>query len=160
MKKKLLVLAILAALGFYLYSPYRAVGAFRDAINARDSAAITAIVDLPEMRKSVKAQMMANAAKESRLAAAAVFLAEPMIDKLMDQMMTKDGIAKILAIEKAVTGTREATTIESLRWVGVNRVAVKLSGNASTLYFQLGSAGWKLSGSDLEEVSKVRNLFQ
>ncbi len=147
MKKLIVVLALLLAL--YIYLPYRAAGKYRDALNSGDSAAVAAMVDMPALRKSMKAQMLEKAKKENRLAAAAMVLIEPAIDKMLDGLISRDGIGKLLALGKSVNGGAEHS-IESVSWVSPAKVGVKMSGDKAMLYFQPGASGWKLSEVDLD----------
>lgn len=156
MKKIIVVLAHLLAL--YIYLPYRAAGKYRDALNAGDSAAVAAMVDMPALRKSMKAQMLEKAKKENRLASAAMVLVEPAMDKLLDGLISQDGIGKLLMLGNSVNGGAEHT-IASVSWVSPTKVGVKMSGDKATLYFQPGAGGWKISEVDLGIASRVPAPF-
>jgi hypothetical protein len=158
MKKFAIVIFLLLA-GIYLYLPYRAVGKYRDAINAGDTAAVSALVDYAEFRKSLRAQLVQKTAADNRAAAVASIIGNSVIDKVLAELVSEQSIGKLLAIGKLINSS-EPQTVESFRWSGIDEVTVRMSGDGAPLTFRLTSSGWKLTGKAVDTTtSKLQKLL-
>lgn len=157
--KKFIIAVLLIAVGIYIYMPFRAVGKYRDAINTGDTATVNTMVDYTEFRKSLRAQLVAKTSADNRVAAVASILGGSMVDKALAEFVTEESIGKLLAIGKVIN-SGEAQSIEKLRWVGINTVEVKMSGDPATLTFRITGAGWKLVGKEVgATIGKIQALL-
>lgn len=157
--KKFLILAFLILAGLYLYWPHHAVGKYRDALNAGDAAAVSAMVDYAELRKSMRAQTLQKLTAESPRNGATAILSGVMVDKLLDALMDEKAIGTTLAIGKAIHGS-EPQQIDTFRWRSLNTVAVTMTGDSAPLTFRLNGTSWKLVGKDVSAMfSKFQSLL-
>lgn len=147
MKKYILAALVLLA-GLYIYAPYRTAGKYRDAVNAGDAAALSAIVDYTELRKNLRERMTQNIPNDDRASATAKILGNAFADAMLNELVSPESIGKLLAIGKLVNGA-EPQTLESVTWTGITKVRVKLSHDKSGLIFQLTNSGWKLIDREL-----------
>lgn len=88
----------------YVYaSPYLAVGKIRDAIEKRDAAALSEYVDYPAVKEDLRSQLNAIVAKKAKddannpFAAIGTLLVGALIDKVVDNLVSPDGIASLFA---------------------------------------------------------------
>lgn len=96
--------ALLAALlAWTMAGPYMAVHAIRDAIEARDSAALARQVDFPALRASLKAQLVDRIAREAGaqaqdnpFAAFGLTVANGLAGGLVDAMVTPAGLGAMM----------------------------------------------------------------
>lgn len=159
----LLVALVIAAVGWYIASPYVAFYHLQRAAKAGDRATLEDEVDFPAVREDFKAQL--NAAlmaklggdpglKDNPLAAIGLLLGPPVIDRAVDLYVTPDGIAQMVA--KARTpkqGARPENTqqvVTHTAYVSLNRFQATVTGSDDSdkpLVFVLERRGlfdWKL----------------
>lgn len=104
-KSSLPAIAVLAAAGWFIASPYMALASIKSAAEAGDSATVAAHIDFPELRASIKDQIaqqasaaMGGSAKQGGFGAA---MAVGMMGGLVDQYVTPEGLNTLLAQKKA-----------------------------------------------------------
>ncbi|SDG91965.1 MULTISPECIES: DUF2939 domain-containing protein [unclassified Duganella] len=162
-RNRLYVALILSAVaGYWYFSPYLTVYQLQAAAQAGDAAAFNKHVDYPQLRDSVKQQLVAMttgpSASEDSLAAK---LGQLVIDKLVNAFVRPEAV--MLAMQKGVfkpqqkhAGVPDQTAAQKPQWTsshdGVNRFIVQASdakgGASQTLALVLernGFADWKLA---------------
>jgi hypothetical protein len=99
----LLVIAIVAVLGYGYASPYLALDRLKRAADARDAQTVSEYVDYPALRESLKEQVSALLTRklEARangnpLAALGAMIGVALIGPLVDAYATPDGVAALL----------------------------------------------------------------
>ena len=112
MSKKLQVsiVAIVLLVFVYVYaSPYLVIYQIRQALKNEDSAALAAYVDFPSVRQGIKDQLNTELVKkfpehaqasQGGFAAFGALLASSMIDKMVDVMVSPQGVAMLLQGKK------------------------------------------------------------
>jgi hypothetical protein len=112
MSKKLQVsiIAIVLLIFTFVYtSPYLAIYQIRQALKNEDSAALAAYVDFPSVRQGIKDQLNTELVKkfpehaqasQGGFAAFGALLASSMIDKMVDVMVSPQGVAMLLQGKK------------------------------------------------------------
>ena len=105
MNKKLIgvLIAIVVVICGYLYaSPYLALNNIKKAAQAGDSDTVSKYIDYPRVRQSFKDQMNAKMAKElmnqdnDGFAALGAMLASTMVDKMIDGIVTPEGMTMMM----------------------------------------------------------------
>ena len=105
MNKKLIgaLIAIVVVICGYLYAtPYIALNNIKKAAQAGDSETVSKYIDYPSVRQSFKDQMNAKMAKEvmkqdnDGFAALGAMLASTMVDKMIDGIVTPEGMTLML----------------------------------------------------------------
>lgn len=105
MNKKLIgaLIAIIVMICGYLYAtPYLALNNIKKAAQAGDSDTVSKYIDYPSVRQSFKDQMNAKMAKEvmkqdnDGFAALGAMLASTMVDKMIDGIVTPEGMTLML----------------------------------------------------------------
>ncbi|HRM31736.1 MAG TPA: DUF2939 domain-containing protein [Acinetobacter johnsonii] len=105
MNKKLLgaLIAIIVVICGYLYaSPYLAINNIKKAAEAGDTEKLSTYIDYPSVRESFKSQVKAKMAKElmnqdnDGFAALGAMLASTMVDKMIDGIVTPQGMTLML----------------------------------------------------------------
>ena len=99
----LIVIAVIAALGFGYASPYMALNSLKRAADARDAQTVNQYVDFPALRESLKQQVTALLARRldvksngNPLAALGAMIGVALIGPLVDSYATPDGVAALL----------------------------------------------------------------
>ncbi|MDR7134484.1 hypothetical protein J2X06_001668 [Lysobacter niastensis] len=99
----LLVIALLAALGWLAAGPFMTVNAIREAIQAEDTAALSEHIDFPVLRQNLRAQVEDHLARRAGpdmqnnpWAAIALGLANSAIGGTVDALATPAGIGAVL----------------------------------------------------------------
>lgn len=149
-------LALLAAGGWAWGSPYLAVRSMERAAEARDAEALSARVDYPALRKSMKTQLRARFAQGSGdddvLGA---LVATGIADSIVDAAITPEGIRAIFAAG-VVGAARERRPVDldardmELRRDSLDRFRlVRRDGTGGALLFALRGLHWKLVGIEL-----------
>ncbi|KRI50761.1 DUF2939 domain-containing protein [Acinetobacter pittii] len=125
MNKKLIgaLIAIVVVICGYLYaSPYLALNSIKKAAQAGDSDIVSKYIDYPSVRQSFKDQMNAQMAKElmnqdnDGFAALGAMLASTMVDKMIDGIVTPEGMTLMLKgknLQDAKQDSQEAQTTEN-----------------------------------------------
>ncbi|MFL9871659.1 DUF2939 domain-containing protein [Paraburkholderia megapolitana] len=98
-----IVIAIVAILGFSYASPYMTLDRLKRAADARDAATVDQYVDFPALRESLKQQVTALLAQRldaksngNPLAALGAMIGVALIGPLVDAYATPDGVAALL----------------------------------------------------------------
>jgi hypothetical protein len=162
------VLAILACGGWYFGSPYYTLKSIRDAVEAKDGAAVASYVNFPELRKDLKKDLSnliaEEAKKEPGMASIAGAFGSAFVDKMIDEVVTPDGVTKVFAqqigkagaktdADKATETNKSDEDFEIVR-NGFSEFIIKnkpKDGKTEQggLVFGRDGLGWKLVGVDL-----------
>ncbi|KAA1005612.1 DUF2939 domain-containing protein [Paraburkholderia panacisoli] len=98
----LIVIAVIAVLGFAYASPYIALNNLKRAADARDVQTVNQYVDFPALRDSLKLQIAGlltrrlDADNNSKLATIGAMIGVTLIGPLVDAYATPDGVAALL----------------------------------------------------------------
>jgi hypothetical protein len=99
----LIVIAVIAALGFGYASPYMALNSLKRAADARDAQTVNEYVDFPALRESLKQQVTGLLSRRldahgsgNPLAAIGAMIGVALIGPLVDAYATPDGVAALL----------------------------------------------------------------
>ncbi|MFL9907000.1 DUF2939 domain-containing protein [Paraburkholderia sp. RL17-337-BIB-A] len=99
----LIVIAVIAALGFGYASPYMALNNLKRAADARDAQTVNEYVDFPALRESLKQQVTGLLSRRldahgsgNPLAAIGAMIGVALIGPLVDAYATPDGVAALL----------------------------------------------------------------
>ncbi|MBB5424522.1 hypothetical protein QF000_007012 [Paraburkholderia atlantica] len=98
----LIVVIVIAALGFIYASPYLAVNNLKRAADARDVQAVNQYVDFPALRDSLKQQVGAMLTRRleadagNKMATIGAVIGVTLIGPLVDAYATPDGVAALL----------------------------------------------------------------
>ncbi|MEZ0604518.1 DUF2939 domain-containing protein [Paraburkholderia sp. IW21] len=99
----LIVIAVIAALGFGYASPYMALNNLKRAADARDAQTVNQYVDFPALRESLKQQVAGLLTRRfeahgngNPLAAIGAMIGVALIGPLVDAYATPDGVAALL----------------------------------------------------------------
>jgi tetratricopeptide (TPR) repeat protein len=166
------VLAVLAVgVGYFVWSPYHAVTAFRNALNDGIPAELDSTIDFGAVHSSLKDQIRDQLAKANVPNAPPYTPANAtpstMIDifnNSIDTYLTSDGISNVVnksgQPETPTTGPTISPATASKILLEFNNLPVKSEGfsgindfvvdlDAAILHFQLDGFGWKLKSIDL-----------
>jgi hypothetical protein len=118
--KKLVLIVLLAAVAAYVWLPYYTADRLEAAFRAADKDALDRLVDFPAVRQSLKDQFKAKlagdamekgaksaptkpgAAAAKPMEIAPALLTGAVADKVIDSMVTADGVARFLKVEAKV----------------------------------------------------------
>ncbi|CAB3667182.1 DUF2939 domain-containing protein [Paraburkholderia rhynchosiae] len=99
----LIVIVVIAALGFAYASPYIALNNLKRAADARDAQTVNQYVDFPALRESLKQQVaglltrrLGSHGNGNPLAAIGAMIGVALIGPLVDAYATPDGVAALL----------------------------------------------------------------
>lgn len=99
----LIVIAVIAALGFGYASPYMALNKLKRAADARDAQTVNEYVDFPALRESLKQQVTGLLTRRldtqgngNPFAAIGAMIGAALIGPLVDAYATPDGVAALL----------------------------------------------------------------
>jgi hypothetical protein len=98
----LIVIAVIAVLGFVYASPYIALNNLKRAADARDVQTVNQYVDFPALRDSLKLQIVGlltrrlGADNNSKLATIGAMIGVTLIGPMVDAYATPDGVAALL----------------------------------------------------------------
>ncbi|WP_436862876.1 DUF2939 domain-containing protein [Acinetobacter haemolyticus] len=98
------IVLVLLVFGYLFASPYLTIYQIRQAIEQEDSAALASHIDFPSVRQSLKDQVNAQMlqdmpqapSSERGLAALGAILASSMLDKVVDVMVSPQGITMLM----------------------------------------------------------------
>lgn len=122
MNKKLIgaLIAVVVVICGYLYaSPYLALNSIKKAAQAGDSEKVSKYIDYPSVRQSFKDQMNAMMMKEMAnqkndgFAALGAMLASTMVDKMVDGIVTPEGMTLMLQGKNLKESQQSNTPTES-----------------------------------------------
>lgn len=111
MSKKLktsLIVVLLLVVGYLFASPYLTIYHIHQAVKNEDSTALASHIDFPSVRQSLKDQVNTQMRKElpqvttseRGLAALGAVLASSVVDKVVDVMVTPQGVSMLLQGKK------------------------------------------------------------
>ncbi|MGZ2744766.1 DUF2939 domain-containing protein [Burkholderia stagnalis] len=99
-----LAVAVVATVGYAYASPYVALGRLKSAIDARDAQAISAYVDFPALRISLKQQVTGELMRridakrqDNPFAAIGALIGSALIGPLVDAYATPEGVAAVMS---------------------------------------------------------------
>ncbi|CAM2340097.1 DUF2939 domain-containing protein [Burkholderia vietnamiensis] len=99
-----LIVAVLAAIGYAYASPYVALGRLKSAIDARDAQAVSEYVDFPSLRISLKQQVTEELMrridamkKNNPFAVLGALIGSALIGPLVDAYATPEGVAALMS---------------------------------------------------------------
>jgi hypothetical protein len=160
---------VLAGLAYFAAGPYLALLKIRSGVEARDANQIAECVDFPALRQSLKSQLEVAMAKKvapelenNPFAALGVAFASKLAEGLVDQMVTPEGLARLLAGQKPAAlapGASVAASVAKkplegarLSYESLERFVVSVpTDTGEQMKFILTRSGlaWKLSGLEL-----------
>ena len=97
-----LVIICVVLLLVYGASPYFSFWRFAAAVRSRDAVAISARVDFPAVRASLKRQLVARFANQTSSHKRRINLGPTLIDAIIDAYVTPEGIAALLSNPEAL----------------------------------------------------------
>ena len=163
-----IVIAVAALILLYAASPYYSVWCFGQALEARDLDAISARVDYPAVRGSLKKQIRdhfigVRETKKDDLVAQLLTASGPsLLDRLIDAYVTPDGLVTIIGNPAPIKNASSLSSLSSfagerreIDWSKARRAfftnprdfAVDHEG--ITLRFRFNGLSWKLREIDL-----------
>src|SRR5262249_32882739 len=155
-----LVIICVVVLLVYGASPYFAFWRFTVAVRSRDAAAISARVDFPAVRASLKRQLVARFANQTSNHKRWSNLGPPLIDAIVDAYVTPQGIAALLSnpeVLKNLKAPREfhfdlgrnenSSKVKYALFTGPRSFVVERDG--IKLRFHFTGSGWQLHDLDL-----------
>lgn len=153
------LVAGLLAVAWLALSPYWAMSNLRDAVKARDAAAVNGYVDFDTLRVNLKrrisdqigAEMARSKANPMGAAMAQAFIA-PVIDRMVSPQMVADALN---AANAARNGTDPETRLvgkdATIRRTSLNRFVLKGEGSAKgDAVFELQGLHWRMIDIDMD----------
>jgi hypothetical protein len=104
------VIICVVVLLVYAASPYFSFWRFTTAIQSRDAQAISARIDFPAVRASLKRQLVARFANKKSTHKRWSNLGPTLIDAIIDAYVTPDGIAALLSNPETLKNPNSART--------------------------------------------------
>ena len=172
-RRRIIVIGIVILLMVYAASPYYALWRFSEALRARDMDTLSARIDFPAVRGSLKQQirekfLKMGATKKHRGLAEFLMSAEPsLLDQVVDAYVTPQGLADLIedpgSIKSATSlpsPQRPAYAHKPINWLqtryafftGPRDFAVEHEG--IILRFRLDGITWRLRAIDLQLEAK------
>ena len=155
-----LMLIVATVVLIYGASPYFSFWRFTVAVRSRDTTGISARVDFPAVRASLKRQLVARFAKATSTHKRWSSLGPTLIDAMIDAYVTPDGIAAILSNPEAVKNLKaprqfrftlgnnpDSSKVKYAFFTGLRSFVVGRDG--IKLRFHFTGAGWRLYDLDL-----------
>src|SRR6266481_3489983 len=155
-----LVIICVVLLLTYGASPYFSFWQFTAAVRSRDAAAISARVDFPAVRASLKRQLVARFANQTSTHKRWSNLGPTLIDAIIDAYVTPHGIAAILSNPEVLKNLKAPRQFRFT--LGNNQISSKVKYAFFTglrsfvvgrdgikLRFHFTGAGWRLFDLDL-----------
>ncbi len=168
MKRSGMILAgaivLVAGAGAYAYaSPLLALNGMKSAVEARDAAALSGYIDFAELRADIKSEaraaMMAEAAKsKDPMASAGMALGGALVDQMVDNAVTPEGVKMLMAKGAAAGGAPKAAAKlqENFSAMEIERKGLSefnlrnpKDPKAAVLQFRRDGLSWKLVGIDV-----------
>ena len=155
-----LLISCVVLLLVYGVSPYCSFWRFAAAVRSRDAAAISARVDFPAVRASLKKQLVARFASQTSSHKRRINLGPTLIDAIIDAYITPEGIAALLSNPEALKNLKaprefhfefgkneELSKVKYAFFTGPRSFVVDRDG--IKLWFHFTASGWKLHDLDL-----------
>jgi hypothetical protein len=154
------VIICIVVLLVYGVSPYFSFWRFTAAVQSRDAAAISARVDFPAVRASLKKQLVARFARHTSSHKRWSNLGPTLIDAMIDAYVTPDGIAALLSNPEALKNLKAPREFHFEPGKNVNLSKVKyafftgprsfvVDRDGIKLRFYFTASGWQLHDLDL-----------
>ena len=155
-------LVIICAVVLLVYgaSPYFSFWRFTAAVQSRDAAAISARVDFPAVRASLKRQLVERFANKTTSHKRWINLGPSLIDAIIDAYVTPDGIAALLSNPEALKSLKKPrdfhfefgknenlSKVQYAFFTGPRSFVVDRDG--IKLGFHFTASGWQLHELDL-----------
>ena len=149
------VAAILAAALFWA-SPYWAIAGMARAAQAGDAERLSDYIDLPRLKESLKGQVMAQMQSEMKKTstsgweALGMALGAVMIDKLIDQLLTPETLAKLLSQQmpdlhaSRMTLTTRLIASNKTTWLNEGTFRVYID-DVPTMTWRRDGLAWRLT---------------
>jgi len=144
----------------YGASPYFSFWRFTSAIRSRDAAAISARVDFPAVRASLKRQLVARFANQTSSHKRRINLGPTLIDAIIDAYVTPEGVAALLSNPEALKNLKaprefhfelgkneDLSKVKYAFFTGPRSFVVDRDG--IKLRFHFTGSGWQLYGVEL-----------
>ena len=155
-----LVILCVVALLVYGASPYFSFWRFTAAVQSRDAAAISARVDFPAVRASLKKQLVARFANHAPTHKRWSNLGPTLIDAIIDAYITPEGIAALLSNPEALKNLKAPREFHFELGKEINLSKVKyafftgprsfvIDHDGVKLTFHFTRSGWQLRELDL-----------
>ena len=154
------VIICAVALLIYGASPYFSFWRFTAAVRSRDAAAISARVDFPAVRASLKRQLVARFANKASSQKRWGNLGPTLIDAIIDAYITPEGIAALLSNPEALKNLKaprefhfefgnsaDLSKVKYAFFTGPRSFVVDRDG--IKLRFHFTTSGWQLYDLDL-----------
>ena len=162
-----LVIICVVVLLVYGASPYFSFWRFTAAVQSRDAAAISARVDFPAVRASLKKQLVARFATKKSSHKRWSNLGPTLIDAIIDAYVTPEGMAALLSNPDALKNLRAPREFHFQLGKNVNLSEVKyafftgplsfvVNRDGIKLRFHFTASGWQLYGLDLGLTDETR----
>lgn len=176
-RKPLLVVIAVLALSWLVLSPYIVLWQISNAAKSGNTDSIAALVDFPAVRTSIKDSLMAAVTKSAAESAKSpsgsssigaglgLMFAGPMINSMVDGMVTPQGVSTMIKTGKIPDPTQAASVQESstapspapqfdTHYVSFDRFAVNVSASGQKSLFEarlcrVNLFGWKLCSVDV-----------
>lgn len=155
-----LVIICVVLLLVYGASPYFSFWRFTAAVRSRDAAAISARVDFPAVRASLKRQLVARFANQTSSHKRRSNLGPTLIDAIIDAYVTPEGIAALLSNPEALKNLKaprefhfelgkneDLSKVKYAFFTGPRSFVVDRDG--IKLRFHFTASGWQLHDLDL-----------
>jgi len=162
-----LVIICVVLLLVYGASPYFSFWRFTAAVRSRDAAAISARVDFPAIRASLKRQLVARFANQTSSHKRWSNLGPTLIDAIIDAYVTPQGIAALLSNPEALKNLKvprefhfelgrneNSWKVKYAFFIGPRSFVVDRDG--IKLRFHFTASGWQLHDLDLGLTDKKR----
>ena len=160
--KKFLIVLLLAAAAAYFYLPYHTTEKLELALKTADKAELERLIDFPSVRQSVKEQFKAK--MEAKIAAqlppgqagslmsnpGAAAAMGPMIDKMVDAMITPESLTSLIKLDKTVSEERRYDLREKT-WVSLTEFTARAHDRSIMRLRFEGSKGWRLVAMEMSE---------
>ena len=155
-----LVIICIVSLLVYGVSPYFSFWRFSAAVRSRDAAVISAGVDFPAVRASLKRQLVARFANQTSSHKRWSNLGPTLIDAIVDAYVTPQGIAAILSNPGALKNLKTPREFHFELGKNENLLKVKyafftgprsfvVDHDGIKLLFHFTGSGWQLQDIDL-----------
>ena len=155
-----LVIICVLILLVYGVSPYLAFWRFTAAVQSRDAAAISARVDFPAVRASLKRQLVARFANKTSSHKRWSNLGPTLIDAIVDAYVTPEGIAALLSNPEALKNLKAPRQFHFEFGKNENWLKMKyafftgprsfvVDRDGIKLRFHFTASGWQLHDLDL-----------
>jgi len=162
-----LVIICVVVLLVYGASPYFSFWRFTAAVQSRDAVAISARVDFPAVRASLKKQLVARFANKTSGHKRWSNLGPTLIDAIIDAYVTPEGIAALLSNPDALKNLKAPREFHFELGKNVNLAEVKyafftgprsfvVDRDGIKLRFHFTASGWQLYDLDLGLTDETR----